>query len=36
MLGLKVQDKIPCLEIRKATKVIDIIEHTLKQNWRWA
>ena len=36
MLGLKLQDKIPCSEIRKRTKIIDIIEHTLKQKWRWA
>ena len=31
MLDLKLQDKIPCLEIRKRTKIIDIIEYTLKQ-----
>ena len=36
MLGLKVQDKIPCSEIRKRTKIVDIIEYTLKQKWRWA
>ena len=36
MLGLKLQDKIPCSEIRKRTKIIDIIEYTLKQKWRWA
>ena len=36
MLGLKLQDKIPCSEIRKRTKIIDIIECTLKQKWRWA
>ena len=35
MLGLQIQDKIPCSEIRKRTKVIDIIECTLKQKWRW-
>ena len=29
MLGLKPQDKIPCLEIRKRTQIIDIIEYTL-------
>ena len=33
MLGLKLQDKIPCSEIRKRTKIIDIIEYTLKQKW---
>ena len=36
MLDLTLQDKIPCSEIRKRTKIIDIIEHTLKQKWRWA
>ena len=34
MLGLKLQDKIPCSEIWKRTKIIDII--ALKQKWRWA
>ena len=36
MLCVKVQDKIACLEIRKRSKIIDIIEYTLKQKWRWA
>ena len=36
MLGLKLQDKIPCSEIRKRTKKTDIIEYTLKQKSRWA
>ena len=36
MLGQKLQDKIPCSEIRKRTKITDIIEYTLKQKWRWA
>ena len=36
MLDLKLKDKIPCSEIRKRTKVIDIIEYTLKQKWKWA
>ena len=31
MLDLKLKDKIPCAEIRKRTKIIDIIEYTLKQ-----
>ena len=30
MLDLKLKDKIPCSEIRKRTKIIDIIEYTLK------
>ena len=33
MLGLTLQDKTPCSEIRKRTKIIDIIEFTLKQKW---
>ena len=36
MLDLKLQDKIPCSEIRKRTKITDIIEYTLKQKWKWA
>ena len=36
MLNLKLQGKIPCAEIRKRTKIIGIIEYTLKQKWRWA
>ena len=36
MLDLKLKDKIPCSEIRKRTKIIDIIECTLKQKWKWA
>ena len=36
MLDLKLKDKIPCVEIRKRTKIIDIIEYTLKQKWKWA
>ena len=36
MLDLKLKDRIPCAEIRKRTKIIDIIEYTLKQKWKWA
>ena len=36
MLDLKLQDKIPWSEIRKRTKITDVIEYTLKQNWKWA
>ena len=36
MLDPKLQDKIPCSEIRKRTKIIDIIEYTLKQKWKRA
>ena len=32
----KLQDEIACSEIRKRTKIIDVIEYTLKQNWKWA
>ena len=35
-LGLKLQDKIPCSEIRNRTKIIGITEYVLKQRWRWA
>ena len=35
MLDLKLKDKIPCSEIRKRTKIINIIEYTLKQKWKW-
>ena len=36
MFSLKLQEKIPCSEIRKRTKIIDIIEYTLKQKWTWS
>ena len=36
MLNRKLQDKILCSEIRKRTKITDIIEYTLKHKWRWA
>ena len=36
MLKLKLQHKIPCSETRKRTKIIDVIENTLKQKWRCA
>ena len=32
MLELKLQDKIPCSEVRKRIKISDIMEYTLKQN----
>ena len=35
MLDLELQEKKPSSEIRKRTKIIDIIEYTLKQKWRW-
>ena len=35
ILSLKLQDEIPCSEIRKSTKIIDITEYTLKPKWRW-
>ena len=31
MLNLQLKDKVPCSEIRRRTKIIDIIEYTLKQ-----
>ena len=33
---VNVQDKIAYSEIRKRTKIVDIIDYTLKQKWRWA
>ena len=36
MLDLKLQDKIPCSEIRKRAKIIDIMEYTPKQKSKWA
>ena len=36
MLDPKLKYKIPCSEIKKRTKIIDIIEYTLKQKWKWA
>ena len=36
MSNLKLQDQIPCSEFRKIAKIIDIVEHTQKQKWRWA
>ena len=36
MLDLKLKDKIPCSEIRKRTKIIDVIEYILKRKWKWA
>ena len=35
-MDLKLQDEIPCPEIRKRTKIIVVIEYTLKQKWKWA
>ena len=34
-MGLKLQGKIPRSEIRIRTKIISIIEYTLKRKWRW-
>ena len=36
MLGIKLIDKILNLEIRKKTKVNDIIEEITKLKWKWA
>ena len=32
-VNLKLQVKMPCPEIRKRTKITDIIENTLKLKW---
>ena len=36
MLNLKLQDKITMLRDQEKKWIIDIIEYTLKQKWRWA
>ena len=36
MLNLKLQDEVPCREIRKRKNITDIIEYTLNQKWKWA
>ena len=36
MFNLKLQDKVPCSETRRRTKMIDITEYTLRQKWRRA
>ena len=36
MLGIKLQDKVPCTTIRQKTGVTDVLKHTLKQKWNWA
>ena len=36
MLNLKIKDKIPYTEIRKRTRVQDIVQFVLKQKWKWA
>ena len=36
MLNLKIKDKIPYTEIRKRTRVQDIVHFVLKQKWKWA
>ena len=36
LLDLKLQDKILFSEIRKRTKIMDIVEYKLKQKWKWA
>ena len=36
MLNLKIKDKVPYTEIRKRTRVQDIVQFVLKQKWKWA
>ena len=36
IINFKPRDKVPCSEIRKTTKIINILEYTLKQKWKWA
>ncbi|GFO41883.1 endonuclease-reverse transcriptase [Plakobranchus ocellatus] len=36
MLNIKLKDRIPTIEIRKKTQVIDIVQYIQRQKWRWA
>ena len=36
MLNIKIQDKLPCRNIRDKTKLIDIVKYAAKQKWKWA
>ena len=36
MLGIKLIDKVPNLEIRQRTKINDILEEITKLKWKWA
>ena len=36
MLNIKLQDRIPCKEIRAKTKIKDILQFILEQKWKWA
>ena len=35
MFTIKLQDKVPCSEISKRTKLADVKEYILKQKWKW-
>ncbi|GFO40779.1 endonuclease-reverse transcriptase [Plakobranchus ocellatus] len=35
MLNIKLKDRIPTIEIRKKTQVIDVVQHIQRQKWRW-
>jgi len=35
MLGVSLRDHMQNEEIRKRTKVDDVIEHIARQKWRW-
>ena len=36
MLGIKLQDRVPCKIIRQKTGVTDVIKHATKLKWKWA
>ncbi|GFO06076.1 endonuclease-reverse transcriptase [Plakobranchus ocellatus] len=36
MLNIKHKDRIPTIEIRKKTQVIDVVQNIQRQKWRWA
>ncbi|GFO49157.1 endonuclease-reverse transcriptase [Plakobranchus ocellatus] len=36
MLNIKLKDRVPTVEIRKKTQVIDVVQYIQRQKWRWA
>ena len=36
MLGIKLQDRVPCITIRQKTGVTDVLKHATKLKWTWA
>ncbi|GFO02521.1 endonuclease-reverse transcriptase [Plakobranchus ocellatus] len=36
MLNIKLKDRIPTIEIRKKTQVINVVQYIQRQKWGWA